>query len=175
MGELGDRLDGLRVNVRAPNGEITAELTGRHELRLAFEPGYYGRTSESELQQQLTAVCRLLWVARTREVEAAVSDSGGWTVNPASAQAPAARAYFQGLDAIEAHGASTDGSVEVDAKQGMRTWEVRVSPGTLRRCSEAEFVARAAEAADSVVRDQLDKVRRLRIEVHRPELLDNGA
>ncbi|MBV1851619.1 hypothetical protein [Catellatospora tritici] len=171
MGELADRLDGLRMSVRAPNGEITVELTGRHELRLAFAPGYYDRASEHDLEPQLTAVCRLLWVARIREVEAAVSESGGWTVRASSAQSPAAQAYYQGLEAIEARGASADGSVEVVATRGMREWGVRITAGTLRRLKEAEFAVCAAEAADSLIRDQLDKVRRLRLEVYRPELV----
>ncbi|GHJ49533.1 hypothetical protein Cs7R123_68750 [Catellatospora sp. TT07R-123] len=170
---LGDQLDEMRVSARSPNGEIWAELTGRRALRLEFMPGYYDRTSENALEGQLAALCRLLWVARTREAEALVSASGGETLTPARVQDPAGQAYFQGLAAIEARGGSADGSVSVVATHGMREWQVRISDGTLRRCNEAEFAARAAEAADSVVRDQLDRVRRLRVEVYRPELLNS--
>ena len=170
MGELADRLDDLRVRVIAPNGALSAELRGGEELRLEFQPGYYYQADEREIEPQLTALCRLLWVAQTRAFEKIIADEGGETLTAARAREAPDIEYFQRLEELVARGSSADGRVAVTASRGMQDWTVKIQEGTLRALHEGEFATRAAEAAAAVIRDQFDQVLQLKQQVYNPLL-----
>jgi hypothetical protein len=48
----------------------------------------------------------------------------------------------------------------------MRDWRVRIAEGTLRRLTEDEFVLRAREASDAMIRDQLTKISQLKQRIY---------
>jgi hypothetical protein len=172
MGVLADRLDNMRVRVSIPGGEISAELYGRSEIRLEFEQGYYySRTDERELEHKLAILCRLLWVARTREYDAIVRSEGGEPIPRDLATHPLDLKYHERLDELVAEGSSVDERIRVSVR-GLREWTVKIKEGALRALHEGEFIGRAADAADALIRDQLDKVRQLRQQVYNPLLND---
>ncbi len=169
MADVGAQLADLRVRVTSPNGACSAELVGRSQIRLAFSGSFYYRTDERELEAQAEALCRLLWAARAREVDAIVTRAGGRTVTAEQARSPLDEEYYRRLDRLVASGRSPDGRIEVTASAGMRQWSVRIEDGTLQAVSEEEFIASAAHAADALIRDQLDQVMQLKAEVYDPE------
>jgi len=165
MGEPADRLQHVRVRVTSPNGAVSAELLAGSEFRLSFSRNYCHRTAERELEEQCAQLCRLMWVAQTREVERIIADSGGQALAAAGSRD---LEYLRRRGEIVAEGRSSDGRVEVTASQGMRHWTVSIRDGTLRALAEDEFIARAAEAAAAVIRDQTDKVILLKRRAYRP-------
>lgn len=166
MGILADRMDALRVRVSSPDGKMTAELSGRSRIDLTLSRDAYLRYSEATLETQLIAMARLLWAGRTREYFAALSEALGQTVT--REERPIGRqdiAFHEGRDALTAQGRSTDGRVRVQVR-GMRDWDVRILPGTVRSLREPEFADRVREAAHDLIQDQFRQVGRLRQEVY---------
>jgi hypothetical protein len=161
MGELADRLGGMRVRASVPGGAVSAELRGRSELFVEFAPGYYRRVDDRSLEQALTVLCRLLWAAHEKEYQAIIRRAGGVPMTRERVTDPLDVDYCQRLDELTAVGTSADGRVRVSVR-GMREWAVRVDAVSLR---EREFVSRAAEAAEALINDQFEKVLQLRQQV----------
>jgi hypothetical protein len=174
MGELADRLDRVHVRVAIPGGEISAEMRGESDVRLAFEPGYYDyfRDNERELERKLAILCRLLFAARTREFEAVIQAAGGESTTRERAVAPLDVEYFERLDRLAARGCSPDGRIEITTV-GFREWAVKIQDGTVRSLYEEEFSGRATDAAYDLIRNITDEVLSLRQHVYHPAL--NGG
>ncbi len=120
------------------------------------------------LETQLIAVARPLWAGRTKAYFAALSEALGQTVT--REERPIGRrdiAFHEGRDALAAQGRSADGRVRVRVR-GMRDWDVRLQPGTLRTLTEPECADRVREPAHDLIQDQFRKLSRLRQEVYGP-------
>jgi hypothetical protein len=48
----------------------------------------------------------------------------------------------------------------------MRSWQVRIAPGTLRALDERQFIAGFGEAAQALIRDQFAGIRVLKNNVY---------
>jgi len=160
MIDVAGRLAAMRIVATAPNGMVTAELTGRHDLRLTFVDSYYYRTEERELERQLEGLCRLLWAGRAREFAELVASSGGRVVDVDESRDPRDTEYDRCLEEMRVQGASADGRITIAGWAGMRQWEVRISDGTLRVLTEEEFAAAAAQAARAVVTERFAQAQR---------------
>jgi hypothetical protein len=162
MGILADRLDAMQVQAMSPDGHIGGVLRNRTEVFIAFRPGSYDHYVESALEAQLTALAQLLWVGRTREYYAALSEAFGETI---TGESPAIGerdiSYRSARDDLIAEGTSADGAVYIGVR-GMRTWAVRIADGALGSLTEDEFAARAYEASHAMIVDQFAKIRRLK-------------
>ncbi|GAA0708575.1 hypothetical protein Drose_13130 [Dactylosporangium roseum] len=158
MGALADRLDRMRMTVHAPGGKAWATLIGSRDVTLSFLSGYYGRVDERELAWTLTAVARLLWVERTRALRAAVQEVLAPARSPERPPRTAREVAFdKARDELVAEGYSPGRRVVVTTL-GLRSWQVRVAPGTIRALDEQEFCAAVRVAADGVIQDVRDKM-----------------
>lgn len=166
MGLLAQRLDEMHVRVTAPGGDLSGELRGRDQVRIAFAAGRYQWLSEQYVEQQLAAVGRLLWAARMKAYHAAVSDALQMPVDrdepPVSQQDVD---FTAARDNLVAQGACADNSVHIEVR-GMRSWTVAIAPGSLRRFREDEFTVRVQEAATALIRDQFAQVRSLKDRIY---------
>lgn len=166
MGLLAQRLDDMHVRVTAPGGDISGELRGRDQVHIAFAAGRYQWLSEQYVEQQLAALGRLLWAGRMKAYHAAVSAALQMPVDrdepPAS---PRDVDYYAARDNLVARGACVDNSVHIEV-HGMRSWAVRIVPGSLRRFREDEFAVRVQEAATALVRDQFAQIRMLKDQIY---------
>src|SRR5215475_2811586 len=162
MGVLADRLDDMQVQATSPDGHISGLLRNRSEVFIAFRPGSYVQYDEHRLQEQLSALARLLWAGRTREYYAALSEAFGDAI---TAESPAIserdRAYRSARDELVAEGMSADGLVYIGVR-GMRTWAVRIADGALGSLREEEFTERVYEASHAMILDQFAKIRQLK-------------
>ena len=166
MGRLADQLDRMRVSADIARGAVVARVDGRTRVSLSFLPGVYQRADESELARELTNLAKLLWAARTREYYAIVSDVTGETrTQEAHAVNQRDVDFFAARDELVAEGRSFDDRIQITV-QGMRSFRVRIAPGTLRTLTEEEFAERAGEAGSELVRDQLRKVRELKLMIY---------
>ena len=161
MGELADRVDGMRVRVTTADGGITAELHDRDQLALTFREGLYPLFDDGELERRLATVATQLWAARTREYWRIFGDvTGDYSTGedkPVTARDTEWRAE---RDELEATGSSADGRVTVRVA-GLRRWQVTLRPGTVRALDEGQFALAVGEAAGGVIRDQFTKLAEL--------------
>lgn len=166
MGRIADRLDGMRVSAEVAGSALAARLDGRTGVSLSFRPGVYQRVNERELERELTNLARLLWVARTREYYAIVSDVTG-EVRTREGRAVTQRDldFFAARGELIAEGRSSDGRITIKV-QGMQVFRVQIVPGTVRALTEGEFVERVGEAGGELIRDQLRKVRELKLSIY---------
>jgi hypothetical protein len=157
MGRLADRLDGIRVRVRAPGTEIEAELRNRTDITITFGESVYDFVDERGLERSLAALARLVYAGWLRQYRAAIDDSA-LDITPRDDR----DGKFLGERAkIEASGRSGDGRITLTCV-GMQDISVEILPGTVRELTEAEFTARAKEAVTTLIQDYLAKVRALR-------------
>jgi hypothetical protein len=158
MGELADRIDSMRVRASTPDGSITAELHDRDKLSLTFLQGWYDFCDDRDLERRLAVLANLLWVARTREYWRIFGDVAGHTVTGEDKPiSPRDVDWREERDELVARGYSADGRIAVKAV-GMRQWEVRIVPGTVRALNEHEFAEAAAQAAGELIQDQFAKI-----------------
>jgi hypothetical protein len=158
MGQLADRLDGIRVRVRVPGSEIEAELRNRTDVTISFGESVYEFLDERGLERSLASLARLLYAAWLREYRAAIDDS-------ALDVTPHDQRDYDFLDArseIAAGGASNDGRIRFSAV-GMQDITVEIVPGTVRELTEDQFAARTKEAVTILIQDYMAQVRDLRI------------
>lgn len=166
MGELADRVQAMRVRASTPDGMMTAELRNGSEVALSLVPGWYDNCHESDLERQLTRLGSLLWVARTREYWATVSNITGEHVagedRPIS---PRDVEFTEARETVVARGRSTDGHVTLSV-EGMRRWTVTIAPGTVRGLSERDFVNAVRQAASGLIQDQLAQITALKYRIY---------
>jgi hypothetical protein len=159
MGELADRVDGMRIRVSTPDGGLTAELHDRDQLSLTFRDGLYRLFDhEADLERRLSTLATLLWVARTREYARIYSDvTGDDSTGEDKPMGVRDVEWRVEREDLEATGSSSDGRIAVRVK-GMREWRVTIRAGTLRALDEKQFVAAVGEAAGGLIRDQFAKL-----------------
>jgi hypothetical protein len=154
---LADRLDNIRVQVRAPGGGIEAELRDRTNISLSFEESVYEFISETALENSLSSIARLLWTGWQRQYRAAIDETG---LN-IDADDQHDLNFFAERDGIQATGRSSDERVTISAV-GMENFSVQIKPGTVREISEDQFTADAMEAATKLIREFQEKVDELK-------------
>src|SRR5690349_20523264 len=71
------------------------------------------------------------------------------------------KAYASQRQELVAEGRSADGRITITVR-GMRSWRVRITPGTLRTLDERQFSAGFGEAAHALIRDQFTGIRTLK-------------
>jgi hypothetical protein len=158
MGLLAERLDDIRIRVRAPGAEIEAELSSRNSIILSFGESIYEFISERFLEHQLVSVARLLHAGWQREYRSAV-DGTGLNIDPTDQHDLNFRDERR---LIEASGASSDGRVRLSTV-GMTDFSARIKRGTVRELRQREFVARVREAAAALIDDYRTQVKQLKV------------
>jgi len=142
MGELADRLDALVVGTTSLDRQITAIVgRGGHRISVAFRTGAYCKYTETSLAHQLTQLATLTFIRYRREYDKTVevfcpnvSRDDGIEYRPEIQQ------YRKRLDQIAVSATSPDTtSISLETRALLRTTVV-ISPGTLRRLPEEEFV-----------------------------------
>lgn len=157
MGYLAERLDKIRVRVRAPGTEIEAELSSRNNITLSFGESVYAFISERYLEHALASVARLLFVGWLREYRAVIDDTE-LNIDPKDQHDLNFRDERR---EIESSGESSDGRVRLSVI-GMNDFTARIQRGTVRELREREFVARVREASTALIGDYRAQVRELK-------------
>ena len=162
MGELADRLDGIRVRVRLPGTEIEAELRHRTDVTISFGEGVYAFLAEAQLPNLLANLARLLYAGWLRQYRAAMDDSR-IDIAPRDQRD---RDFLDARSEIESAGRSGDGRIGF-AAVGMRDVAATIAPGTLRELTERQFIGRTKEAVTMLIQDHLAQVRQLKLRFYR--------
>ncbi|GIF12392.1 hypothetical protein [Actinoplanes teichomyceticus] len=163
---LRESLDRMRVHASVAGGAITGELHDADQVELTFTPGYYDRVAEPVLIDHLVALARVMHAEYVRQYLRAVSEASGRTITKEPAgDGRRDRAYAEQRQELIAEGRSADGRITVTVR-GMRSWWVRIAPGTLRVLDERQFAARFGEAAHALIRDQFAGIRALKNHVY---------
>lgn len=157
MGQLADRLDGIRVRARAPGSEIEATLRDRTRVTMSFGESEYDFISEPALERALGSLARLLWAGWQRQYRAAI-DETGLTID---ADDQHDLNFLAERKEIEAVGESSDERIGISAV-GMENFSVRILPGTVHEIAEDEFIASATEAASTLIHDFLSQAAALK-------------
>ncbi|NHD16200.1 MULTISPECIES: hypothetical protein [unclassified Actinopolyspora] len=158
MGELAERLDGIRVRANAPGMDIRAELHNRTEFTLSFGESVYEFVDERALERALASMARLLYAGWQRQYREAIEETG-LIIDPEDRHD---FDFQEECRAVESYGESADGCVALSAV-GMDEFSARIKSGTLRKLSENEFAARVSEAASLLVADYQAKTTELKI------------
>ena len=158
MTTMNEHLDSMTVQAATPDGTAFATLRGRNTVTVSFAPGYYAQTSEPRLEQKLSQLGKLLWVARMKEYYRFQSQRLGREVRGESTpRTPAQVARREARDAVRAEG--TGGGVVRLSSVGMLHWTAQVEPGTLARVDEATFCAAVAQAAQQLIDEHVWEAR----------------
>ncbi|PXX53403.1 hypothetical protein DFR70_12714 [Nocardia tenerifensis] len=157
MADLAERLNDLRVHVRAPRAEIEAELRGHTGVTFSFGESVYGLADESRLALAMEAVGRLLRVGWVRQYREALDGTGLYT----DSNDPQNLTFFADRANIVSVAESSDGRITISSS-GMDSFSVDIKPGTVYELSADEFCASASEAATKLAQDFLAKVQELK-------------
>ena len=157
MADLAERLDGIRVQVRAPGTEIEAELRRRTGITLSFGESVYDFIDESALERALVGIARLLWTGWQRQYRAAIDETN---LNIEVDDLRDSN-FFADRAKVEAIGKSNDARITITAI-GMESFTVHIKPGTVREISEDQFAANASESATKLIQDFQAKVDELK-------------
>lgn len=153
MVDLAERLDGIRVRVRAPGTEIDAELRNRTGITVSFGESVYDFIDESALERALAGLARLLWAGWQRQYRAAIDETN---LNIEVDDLRDSN-FFADRAKVEAIGKSNDARITITAT-GMENFTVHIKPGTVREISEDQFAENASEAAAKLIQDFQVKV-----------------
>jgi len=157
----------LRVRVTLPSGVLSAELRGRSEVTLTFEPPSYYRFSEDALEDSLGNIGRLLCAARVRAYyEQLTAEYGREILGESEPLNQSDVDYRQARSELAVTGRSSDGRIELSTR-GMHNWKAAIAPGTLSALKEEEFCERFAEAARDLIENQYAGIARVKAEVYR--------
>jgi hypothetical protein len=157
MGRLADRLDGIRVRVRAPGTDIEAELRNRTDVTITFGESVYEFADERGLERSLAALARLVYAGWLRQYRAAIDESA-LDITPSDERD---HEFLDERSKVEAGGKSSDGRITF-ACVGMQEISVEIVPGAVRELTEDQFAARAEEAVTILIQEYLAKVSELR-------------
>lgn len=168
MASIGEHLDRMVVTVNSPDERIHAQVTNYHDVDIWFSTGAYDRYDEDELAHQLARLGVLTWVAYHRGRSEAYQKSQGLSAQElAAAERPATdphqRRYEEELNAVEAEGVSSGGTVRIRTR-GLMQWDVVIEPGTTRRLGEAAFLNELHTAMRSLLGDREVKIITLKSE-----------
>lgn len=157
MADLAERLDGIRVRVRASGAEIEAELRRRNEITLSFGESVYDFIDESALERALAGLARLLWAGWQRQYRAAIDETD---LNIDIDDVRDSN-FFADRARVEAVGESSDGRIIISTV-GMDIFSVHVGSGTVREISEDQLSASVSEAAARLINGFQAKVDELK-------------
>jgi hypothetical protein len=166
---VSERVEAVVVRATTPGGSVTATMRGMDGVEVSFAPGFYQRVGVHEMEAQLAQVARVLWANRMREYRVILDDEfqGNLEIDAPPADRRDER-FYEERDNLVAEGVSPDGRVRVTVR-GMRDWTVHIAPGSLDELREEELTRAVAQAAQALIRDQLDKIRDLKISIYADE------
>ncbi|GAA4907801.1 hypothetical protein LX16_3160 [Stackebrandtia albiflava] len=148
--------------VRSPDGNLGATVTGDEVKGVSFLPFTYRAYSEPELERQLTQLARLVWVSRLRARRAAKQAALGYgrELRDREAETPAERRLWEARDNTHIETRSANVIIRVG---GGTDWRIRLRRGTVQSVPEAEFLpelARLIELTMSRWRARMHLLRR---------------
>ncbi|TCP50841.1 hypothetical protein EV191_107105 [Tamaricihabitans halophyticus] len=153
MGQLAERLNGIRVHAAAPGIDLEGELRNRTEITLSFGESVYEFVNEAALERALASLARLLYTGWLRQYREAISTTN-LNIYPNDQHD---FNFRDEADAVEASGESSDRRITLSTV-GMRSFSAEIQRGTVRELSERGFIANIAEAAPRLIEDYRAKV-----------------
>ena len=166
-----EQWDRTEVHTVSPNEQVFVTVRGDREVTVSFAPGYYERATRQQLVEQLQRTARQAFLDRTRAFFDELGRDRGTTIRPSRSIVTAQDAeYWRRLDALEATGSSSDGSVS-GVLLGSEQLTVQIAPGTQDRLDAYAFAAAASEAATRMLADHLAKAMQVKLDVYLPEQL----
>lgn len=166
MGKFAERMAQQNDLVTSPDGGVSARVVAGGIRNIFFKPGRYDRYTESALEEQLTALAKLAFVARRRaRVEAAKEVLGRDTFEerkPRSAKERQLREEQKGLE-VEIK----TSYFQIRVVGGTR-WSLRVRKGTLDVLSEEQFISTLNSAISTAIGQWRYKIQMLRYKIHGP-------
>jgi hypothetical protein len=152
MGRVADGLAALSASATSPDGNILARSRAGELAELTFSPDAYERYTEPDLAHQLARTATMLYIDHERGVQRVMEEAGlRRATDPSQARDEAQRRYLEAAARIAVTGSGSRELVSFETA-GMAHWQCRIADGTLRRLSEAEFLAEVAEAARDLLR-----------------------
>ncbi|TMM35941.1 MAG: hypothetical protein E6F99_17290 [Actinobacteria bacterium] len=162
MSDLAERLRGLVVEARSPDGHLAGRYGGDGAiLDVTMTGGMYGLYREHQLERQLAELTTRLWNLTEAQFAQPLRDDG-------IDFGPERRRYLAGFEQLTATGSAAEDAVTVRTR-GLSTWEYTIRAGTLRRVGERDLLA----AVRTAVRRLLRKFH-LQVFVLRDEVYDLG-
>jgi hypothetical protein len=160
MGAMADRINGIHVHASAPGGGVHGELRGYAEVEIYFSSGFYGQTSERELERRLEGLARLLWTTRARAYRDVMTEFTAFPDDPEPESDEDVR-FYEERDQLLAVGRSDDDRIVVSVR-GMQQWRVRLADDTLRALDERSFISCLRTAATRMINDQAQQMIQLK-------------
>jgi hypothetical protein len=137
---VADRLKALTVRVSSPDSHIQGVLNGR-SVRIRFRPGSYEDYREDVLAHQISRLLTLMATGYRRGHGQVMKDADLVSVtDPAKADGPKQRRYLTEVNELVVLGRTARGLVRIRCV-GMRDWQCRIAPGTVKGLTEEQFVA----------------------------------
>lgn len=146
----------LHASATTTDGMVSAEISGRWDVRVMFAPGYYEVASAEELAWQLERLAPELFRERMRSYYRIRSEQEGRPVMP-PAPRPERAEYDAARAEVLAVGESHGGAIRMTAL-AMETWSVTVAPEARTGLDEHAFAVAAGRAASALVRSQYQQV-----------------
>ncbi|GLZ79550.1 hypothetical protein Afil01_43570 [Actinorhabdospora filicis] len=173
MGTFADHIAAQDDEVRSPDGNITARVTGGEIKGLAFKPGTYEQYSDAALELQLAGLSRLVWVARARArrdaLRAAVD--GPYDPEPMRPDSAQSRQALEEQQNLVVDVEMTHVTVRVE---GGTSWRVKVKAGTVREVPEELFLREVATAATTAIGHWRARMHMVRQEAYGPSFIYKG-
>lgn len=156
--------------VETPAQRVRVRMTGDSDLDIWIFPTWLAQAPRAEVEQELAAAARLLYVARTRAYYATLSRVVDSEIRPVTEHvSDEQRRYFDALERLHASGSSHDGRVRL-SMVGVSHFVVSAEPGAIREGAGA-FAASCREAAMACFRDHTEGWQRLHFDVYtRPKM-----
>ena len=173
MTDFGVALDAMTVTVTSPDGNITARLSRRDRVTVAFRAGSYAEYDAADLARQLGRLLRLLEVGRLRGWRAARSQTGIEAVDHGGTHwDPRRRRYRAAIAELVSEGVSVTELITITAP-GFHDFEVHIDQSAFDGVGESEFLAEFAEAVDDLISDRRAQLRRLKAEHFTPANIES--
>lgn len=146
----------LHASATTSDSMVSAEISGRADVRVTFAPGYYDVASAEELAWQLERLAPELFRERMRAYYRIRSEQEGHPVMPPGPR-PERAEYDAARAEVLAVGEAPGGAIRMTAL-AMETWTVSVAPEARRALDEHAFALAAGRAASALVRSQYQQV-----------------
>lgn len=161
MGELAVRLNDMTVKAQSHDGNIRA-IFSKEGLRISLRPGVFEEYDTDEMASQLTGLLRKIEL-RYRQSYKEITESFDVTIpiDPRHAASEVERNYLTEAANVTLVGATERKLVRIRAV-GMRGWQCRIERGALTQLGEEEFVNEVNGAANKLVKDYQQSLRKLK-------------
>lgn len=157
MTSFSERVAELRVTASTPNEQVSGEIRG-DEVSVTIAHGYAERVGETELEQQLQRLARLLFAQRSHAYNRIVQDLLQPSASPHRREED--RAFYEDYEAMTVSETSYDGAVTV-TQVGLEHWSVSIQRGTVARGGGQHIARAVAEAATALIEETISTVRAL--------------